>query len=53
MTGQNVHKEKRGGSMLKLSAEEIEARRSKLPADPCFRCGERGWCHHRPDPGNG
>lgn len=49
MTGTNLHAE-RGGSMLKLSPEEIEARRSKLPAEPCFPCGTRGWCRHRPDP---
>ncbi len=50
MTGSNTHAD-RGAFTLKMTPEEIEARRSKLPATPCFPCGTRGWCRHRPDPG--
>lgn len=32
----------------KLTAEEADALRTTLPTEPCFRCGDRGWCRHRP-----
>lgn len=50
MTGSNAHVE-RGNFTLKMTAEDIAARRSRQPDAPCFKCGERGWCRHRPDPG--